>query len=154
MRTLSAMFGECSRRSLVRQVASEYVAGMSSDLRVVIVAETPGDDRHDVHAERGGFAAVTRQRMESMSPDSWDRVAQKRIEKDRHRLVPVEVIEQGQALPSNLRVRMRPRPEAEERQVDLSRCPQLGELSRRRRREAEHLPLDPLPQPLVHEARR
>jgi hypothetical protein len=34
----SAMFGECSRRSLVRQVASEYLAGLSPDIRIVIVA--------------------------------------------------------------------------------------------------------------------
>jgi len=64
------------------------------------------------------------------------------------------MIEQGQALPSNLRIRMRPRPEAEERQVDLSRCPQRGELSRWCRRETEHVPLDPLPQTFVHERHR
>jgi len=89
-----------------------------------------------------------------MSPHSWDRVAKKRIEKDRDRLVPVEMIEQGQALPSNLRIRMKPRPEAEERQVHLSRCPQRGELSRWCRREAEHVPLDSLPQTFVHKRDR
>jgi hypothetical protein len=83
--------------------------------------------------------------MESMSPDSWDRVAKKRIDKDRNWLVPVEMIEQGQALPSNLRIRMRARPEAEERQVDLSGCPQRVELSRWCSRETEHVPLDSKP---------
>jgi hypothetical protein len=32
-RTLSTVFGECSRRSLVRQMTSEYVAGLLSDRR-------------------------------------------------------------------------------------------------------------------------
>ena len=80
---MSGVFGECLRRSLVRQVASEYVAGLSSDLRIVVVVQTLGHDPHDVHAQRGCLAAVTRQRMESMSPDSWDRVAKKRIDEDR-----------------------------------------------------------------------
>lgn len=64
------------------------------------------------------------------------------------------MIEQGQALPPNPRIRMRARPEAEERQVDLSGCPQRGELSRWCRRETEHVPLDSLQQAFVHERHR
>ena len=81
---MSGVSGECLDRSLVRQVASEYVAGLSSDLRIVVAVQTLGHDRHDVHAQRRCLAAVTRQRMQSMSPDSWDRVAKKHIENDRN----------------------------------------------------------------------
>jgi hypothetical protein len=56
--------------------------------------------------------------MKSMPSDSWDRVAKKRTDEDRDRLVPVEMIEQGEALPSNSRIRMTPRPETKERQVN------------------------------------
>jgi hypothetical protein len=77
------MFGACSRRSLVRQVESEYVAGLLPDLGIVVVAETVGHDWHDVHAQRGRLAAVTRQGMQSVPPDSWDRVAKKRTDEDR-----------------------------------------------------------------------
>jgi hypothetical protein len=38
MAALSGLLGECACRSLVREVTGEYVAGLSSDLGVVVVA--------------------------------------------------------------------------------------------------------------------
>jgi len=85
-----------------------------------------------------------------MPTDSWDRVAEKRTDEHRNRLVPVEVIEQGEALPSNSRTRMTPRPEAKERQINKAGCTKRGELAGWRRRESEHMSLDSLAQPVVH----
>jgi hypothetical protein len=89
--------------------------------------------------------------MERMSTDSRDRVAKKCAHKDGNGLVAVDVIEHGQTLPSNARVRMRLRTQAKKRQINLARRAQRGELPGRSCHVAQDMPLDALPQALIHD---
>lgn len=89
--------------------------------------------------------------MKRVPSDSRDRVTEKCSHKHGDGFVAVEVIEQGQALPSNFRVRVRLRAQAKKRQINLPRCAQRGELSRRCRDETQDMPLDALPQTVIHD---
>jgi hypothetical protein len=82
--------------------------------------------------------------MERVPSDSRDRIAEKCGHKDRDGLVTIEMIEHGQTLPSNSRVRMRLCAQAKKREIHLFRCAQRGELSRRCCDEAQDVLLDAL----------